>query len=127
MHSTSSLTALALVLATSTYLNLSSAASLPRDYALIYPTAPVPARSSVKLGNHDQDHTNFLGVSRNVTLSLQFPNGTLFELSTEFGGCFVGRGGGWETYLLNETGRSVFPLGCRLGDAESATFKPCKG
>jgi hypothetical protein len=86
--------ALALVLAMSARLDLTSAASLPRDYLLIYPKVPFPLGGAATFGFADTDqYPESINVARNVTISLLFPNGTLSEQMTVHGACPIGADG----------------------------------
>jgi hypothetical protein len=80
--------ALALVLAISARLDLTSAASLPRDYLLIYPKVPFALGGDATFGFADIDqYPESINVARNVTISLLFPNGTLSERMTDHSEC----------------------------------------
>lgn len=64
--------------------------SPPSSLDLIYPSADtVPFNSSIAVGLSDNKDSVYIGLARNITISITLPNGTETDLLTSFGDCVV--------------------------------------
>jgi len=92
------------------FLSLVLAASPPRDVELIYPADTANLNQNVSLGYQDPKMTETLfGLSRNVSISVTYPNGTHSPLVSTFSPdtfCTVGPTTGFVsgTFTVNQTG-----------------------
>jgi len=70
------------------YLHLASAISPPGELMLIYPISAVPLYQNFSLGFGDSNKTghNIYGLPHNTSVSLKYPNGTLANVMSTFGG-----------------------------------------